>query len=212
MRMLRASAVAACALAAFPMGAQGATTIDTTGAWDGAACVWPFGYLNTATFGQVVVAPARDSRLESFTFFIKNDDTPPGGTTSTIVMRGEVYRWDGLKARGPALWESPPRSLTVGGPFEEVTFDTGGVRLKGGRPYVLFASVSKDFAANPGGPTGYEHQTCWGYTFANPYPSGGWVFQNNGDDVSQWTSRPWETFEDGTGDLAFRAMFAPRHR
>jgi hypothetical protein len=203
---------AAAFMSVVPGTALGATTIDTTSSWDGVSCVWPFGYLNTATFGQVVTVPSRDTRLDSFTFYIKNDDTPPGGTSSTIVLRGEVYAWDGTKASGRGLWESAPRSLTVSGPFEEVSFDTGGLRLKARRTYVLFASVSKDFDDNPGGPTGYEHQTCWGYTFANSYAGGGWVFQNNGDDVSQWTGSPWETFEDGTDDLAFKAEFSARGR
>ncbi len=93
--------------------------------------------------GQVVTVPSEDPVLDSFTFYIKSFGSP-----STIVLRGEVYAWDGTKATGPNRWEGPQRTLTPPSTFQEVTFNTGGVQLAAGQQYVLFASVSKDYEQN----------------------------------------------------------------
>ena len=79
------------------------TVIDTTPQADTSIC--PFGYPDTATYGQVITAPADDTQLDSFTFFMAI-------STGTVVMRGEVYAWDGQKATGPNLFESAPQTVS----------------------------------------------------------------------------------------------------
>jgi len=199
--MRRAFLLALVAFALIALAAPAAralTTIDTTGTWDGSE-VCSFGSPDTATYGQVITVPARDTVLDRFSFYFS---APAVGTT--VVFRGEVYAWDGAKATGGALWESPARTLTPprSRAFEEVTFETGGIPLVAGGQYVLFASISKDYEQN----TGF---TCWGFiNQADAYPDGGFVFENNAGDESQWTSRAWETFADRAADLAFKASFS----
>ena len=96
------------------------TTIDTMPQWNGQDYIFSFGWENTATYGQVVTAPADSAGLDSFTFMM---DVP-----KEVVFRGEVYAGDGEKANGPNLYESAPRT-TAGSGWEEVTFDTSGVRV-----------------------------------------------------------------------------------
>ena len=126
------------------------------------------------------------------------------------MFRGEVYEWDGAKASGRKLWESPPRQLTLEAHssvfYETVTFTTGGVRLNGGKRYVLFASVSKDFEKLVDPAFG-----CMGILFTHGYPGGQFVSLDNGTDESQWTTVPWSPLPDGpTWDLAFKASFSTR--
>ena len=186
-----------------PSTAQARTVIDTTGSWDGSLEVCNLGRPDTATYGQVVTVPATDTALEGFSFYLKTNVGSP-----TLVVRAEVYAWDGTKATGPNLWESSPRSVLLDVPFQEVPFVTGGVSLVSGHQYVLLASVSKDYEQNADPALG-----CWGlygphlFWEVNSYSGGGFVFENNGGDESQWTSEPWQTLGNGMSDLAFKAIF-----
>jgi hypothetical protein len=174
---------------------QAVTTIDTTPYWDGSSSVAEFGYPDTATYGQVVTAPlTSDTVLKSFSFYMNLPDT--------CTFRGYVYLWDGSKAAGSALYESPTMSTTGSGNFEEITFNTGGIALTPGYQYVLFASTSKDTGSGVG---------IWGQPQdQDVYPGSGngFVYINNGADASQWTLYNWDQNFLGTdGDLAFKATF-----
>jgi hypothetical protein len=124
------------------------------------------------------------------------------------VFRGEVYGWDGVKATGSKVWESPPRRLTLEAHFsvffDPVTFATGGVRLNGGKQYVLFVSTSKDFEKLVDPAFG-----CLGLLQHDGYAAGQFVSLDNGTDESQWTTVPWSPLSDGpTWDIAFTASFS----
>jgi hypothetical protein len=157
------------------------------------ARIGPFGHPNAATIGQVITAPANDTRLDSFTFLL---DLP-----STVIFRGEVYAWDGQKATGPNLFESAPRSTSGSNDWEEITFNTGGVELVPGQRYILFATISKDYADNVG--RGY-----WARTDA--YADGRYHFMSNGSDFDQLFRDSWMPSESDPfpTDTAFRAVFS----
>jgi len=173
------------------------TTIDTTPDWDGKTTIQAFGYPDTATYGQVVTVPVTgDNVLQSFSFYMK--------LPNTCTFRGYVYAWDGTKATGSALYESPTGATKGSGNFEEVHFETGGVAMTPGAQYVLFASTSKD-AGSGSGP--------WGAIYQDVYPGSGntFVFLNNGTDTSAWTSLSW-TVISSSYDLAFKATFVKPNR
>jgi hypothetical protein len=185
-----------------PVSASAATTIDTTGAWNGHTFVSPFGSPDTATFGQVITAPSVDTVLESFSFYMQ---AIGGAGSSTLVFRGEVYAWDGTKASGPNLWEGAPRTLTLTSTPQEVIFATGGVQLAGGQQYVLFASVSKDYEQNvPGNLSDWEF--LGEGPVPNPYPGGQFVYLSDTGDESLWTLATWGDF--GVADAVFKASFS----
>ena len=179
-------------VAAAAPAAGAATTIDTTPG-DAAICAW--GYPDTATYGQTVTAPSGDNVLRSFSFYVR--------TEGTITYRAEVYAWDGTKATGSALFESPPRTVgPTGGEFEEVETVTGGVPLTPGQQYVLFLSVSKDYESNSRGDVG-----CMRFNESSAYGGGEFRGLNDSGDESRWTSFGWSGWEPGA-DLAFKATFS----
>jgi hypothetical protein len=196
--------------------ALASTTIGNTPPWNGSPIISGFGYGQpccTATYGQTVTVPATDTRLDSFTFYVQ--------LPTNLIFRGEVYAWDPTtgnpanntsgNATGPALYESGPMHTTSYnsgfGPFEPITFNTGGIPLTAGAQYVLFFTISRDYAANAptAGIPGFA-----GITATDTYSGGDFVFINNGGDTSQWTTTPWSNLVGlGADDLAFTASFSP---
>jgi hypothetical protein len=214
--LLAGVGVAAISLATAPA-AVADTTIDTTLSWNGSTIISGFGYGQpccTATYGQTVTVPATGTWLDSFTFYVQ--------LPTNLLFRGEVYAWDPTtgnpadftsgNATGPALYESSAMHTTSYsggfGPFEAITFNTGGIHLTAGAQYVLFFTISKDYAANAptAGVAGFV-----GYIPTDAYSGGDFVFINNGGDASQWTTVPWThyaPFGIPIDDLAFKASFS----
>jgi hypothetical protein len=196
------ASVTCCALLALPAGASAATTITAEKSLDGNTnCAW--GYPDTATFGQTIVAPQGDTVLDSFTFHLTARPDPltglPPTTPATIDYRAYVYAWDGTKAVGPAVWSSGTQSVTIADfSAVPVTAETGGVELASGASYVLFFSISEEYGSNSPG-----DEVCF-VAARSDYADGAWVFQNNGGDATTWTSQSW-----GSGfDSAFSASFS----
>jgi hypothetical protein len=191
--------------------------------------------------------PATDTRLDSFTFYV---DLP-----TTLTFRGEVYRWDPTSGNhdpagspptsgnatcplgpGPTCL-APPAAVDKSGPmhttsydstagtYEPITFNTGGIALTPGAQYVLFFTISKDYAANAptAGIPGFV-----AFTPTDTYSTGDWVYINNcgpgcpptdsGGNTSLWTdpTNPWFLGVNysnypllNASDLAFTASFSP---
>lgn len=166
----------------------GATTIDTTAAWNWSSYVYSFGYTgNTPTYGQTIKVPDEETVLTSFTFYLK--------VATTVTFRGEVYAWDGTKATGSSLYESAPTHTNQGQNFEAVTFNTGLTSVISGHTYVLFATTSKDTGSGSGD---------WGYIPQDVYTDGDFVYTSK--NVSQWTTDAWSK-KPSPSDLAFQATF-----
>ena len=189
---------AACAAALTTLASGPATAAGTYKFWDGSSEVTAFGCPNTTTYGQVITIPADKHFLNKIVFSFINLNS------GSMVLRGEVYAWDGAKATGSALWEGSPRTVAFNdGVFHRFHFDTGVIAVTPGQQYVIFASIDKDFEQCQG-----DYILGWGLvTSGDVYPGGGFVYQNNGGDESQWTLTPWNTF--GGEDVAFRAELTP---
>jgi hypothetical protein len=171
-------------------------TINTYRSWDKSSSIAAFGNPNTTTYGQTITIPAGKTTLRRFNFYMGNF----AGTRGTIVMRGEVYAWDGQEATGDALWESAPVTIAYDDDaFHKVAFHTGGVAVTPGSQYVIFASVSKDFdQCTPG------YLLQWGSVPDSTYADGSFVYLNDGGVPSEWTTVPWTVYPT---DLAFKAVF-----
>jgi hypothetical protein len=184
----------------FASSAMASTTIDTTPSWNGSQVVCPFGYSNTATYGQTVTLPASDGNadLDSFTFYMAQP--------TSLLFRGEVYAWNSStdEATGPALYESSATHTTNASGFQPITFNTGGLLLTPGAQYVLFATISNDYAADSSSGSG-----CWGSIATDVYSGGSFVFTNNSGNTAAWTTKPWNVGFYGAADLAFTATFSP---
>jgi len=187
----------ACAVAfAFAaLGSSPASAISTYSKWDGAATVQPFGCPNTTTYGQVITIPKSKTHLSKFTFSWINLDS------GSLVMRGEVYAWDGQKATGSALYESRPKTISFGdGVFHKVSFRPT-VTVTPGAQYVIFASIDKDYEQCQN-----NYELAWGFIGTDVYQGGSFVYQNNSGDENQWTTTAWNSIG---GDAAFKAAVSP---
>src|ERR1043166_9713031 len=132
-----AVAFAFAALGSSPAAAKG---ISTYKSWNGSSIIEPFGCPNTTTYGQVITIPKSKTHLGKFTFSWINLNT------GSMVMRGEVYAWDGQKATGSALYESRKRTISFSdGLIHKVTFRANLVPVTPGAQYVLFGSIDKDY-------------------------------------------------------------------
>jgi len=170
---------------------------DTLGSW---------GVTDTATFGQTVTVPVGDITLKSFSFQLGGSDPAFGDIDGgPIDYKAFVYLWDGSEASGPALFDSglqtftpPPASSPASG-FTAVTF-TPNINVVAGQQYVMFLSTAGLQSGRP------DSTIEWAADLSGPYADGDFVFLNNTDDPSLWTTAGWSSF--GGPDLAFSAEFA----
>jgi hypothetical protein len=195
----RALLLATACAATFAFGAGNlafAGAISTYSSWNGSSVIEPFGCPDTTTYGQVITMPAGKTHLGKFHFSWINLDS------GSMVVRGEVYAWDGTKATGSALYESNPKTISFNdGLFHKVTFKATLVPVTPGAQYVIFASIDKDYEQCQN-----NYEVEWGFVGSDVYPGGNFVFQNNSGDESQWTATPWV---DVGADAAFKVSVSP---
>ena len=196
-KVLFSVVISSCLLLAGLGGPAHASTIDTTGAWDGASFIFPFGEPNTATYGQTFTVVGPDTVLNNFSFFVDDNENP-----DRVDFAGYVMAWDGAKATGPILYQSGMMSTTNNGGaggFEQITINTGNLALTAATQYVAFLSASDYFDGQFG-------DSIWGFINSYVYAGGSFEFHNNGDNFGLLTSQNWDSFIDG--DLAFFANFS----
>ena len=156
-------------------------TINTFKDYDQA--VGSLGCPNSTTYGETITVPAKKTRLTQFKYYMGGQ----AAAGQSMVVRGELYAWDGAKATGPAIFETAPRTIAyddVNYRFE--TFKTPGAKVKAGKQYVLFVSIDKDFESCTG-----NYGLTWGAADGSAYTGGIFVYQNNTGDESQWTGTNW---------------------
>ena len=175
-------------------------TIDTTAEWDRKWGLGQFGRIGFATIGQELTGPDEPSALTRFVFYLGSS------TESGLVdLRGELYRWNGDRAIGRSIWESDTRTVELRQDqpsFQPLSFAVDGARLKSGQRYVLFISISKDYAScdpDVGGLVGLS-------TGDDPYGGGTTVALDNKSRPKSWKQQAWRSF---AYDLAFKAWFRP---
>jgi hypothetical protein len=169
-------------------------TINTFPYWMGGS-LQPFGCRNTTTYGQTITVPDGLTHLNKFTFAWVNH------STGTMVVRAEVYAWDGSKATGLSLYEEKRTISFPDDKWHKETFEPDGIGVTPGAQYVLFASIDKDFRKCTDG-------YILGWKFVDDeYNGGAFVYQNNHGHEVKWTTEPW--IDDFVpADLAFKAFLS----
>ena len=158
-----------------------AATISTLA--DESVSISPFGLPNTAAYGQTFTLDAA-ATLNSLTFLI-ND----GG--SAISYDLHIAAWNGSMVSGASLFTSSGSTAGVAD-FAAVSSSLGDTLAAAGQ-YVAFFQATSTGSAQ------------WrGTDSAGTYDGGEFVFQNNGGNVSQWTTVNWNAF--GSRDLAFEIV------
>ena len=80
-----------------------AEDIDTYSGWDGSDNIWPCGYQNTLTYGQVFEAPSGKSSVTSFTFYLRKIDN-----SADLKYKAYIAPFDRttLKITSDPIWSS----------------------------------------------------------------------------------------------------------
>lgn len=190
-----------CAFAA--LASNPASAISTYKDWDKKAYFSDMGCGGSPTYGEIFIVPDGKHYLDKFTFSLAN--VPGEPLFSSMVVRAEVYEWDGEKAAGSGLYESEPMTISYNDEelnrvFHKVTFKPAALHLKPGGVYVFFVTTSKDHCF------GY-YVTDWGGIYPGDPYGGGKMVVFNGTNPADWTTTPWLDF--GPRDIAFRADFNP---
>lgn len=158
----------------------------------GTSSISPFADTNTATYGQTFTVGA-DNVLNSFALSLLI------GSTQSVDFQGYLYKWNGSRADGSALYTSGLQHF-AGSDEQTFSFNTGSLALTVGDKYVFFLST----AGIAGGEDGYAFMRT-----GSSYAGGDFVYMNNGDNFSDLTNRTWDTFTFAEIDAAFTATFSP---
>jgi hypothetical protein len=162
--------------------AKAKAVINTYKVWDGGSAVTPFGCPDTSTYGQTITIPAKMKKLTKFSFYM----TGQAAAGQSMVVRGEVYAWNGTMATGSAVAESAPQTIAFGdAAYHKVTFKASGA-VTPGQKYVIFASVDKDYESCTG-----DYLLTWASVDGTAYTGGDFVFQNNTGNEANWTTQAW---------------------
>lgn len=162
--------------------AKAKVIVDTDQYFDGSNAVLPFGCPDSSVYGQTILIPAKIHNITKFTFRMSGQ----AAAGQSMVVRGEVYAWNGTMATKPVA-ESKPMTIAFDNTdYNQVTFKVKGAKVKPGQEYVVFASIDKDFEDCTG-----NYTLVWGSVDGSSYADGQFVFQNNQGNEDNWTSVPW---------------------
>jgi hypothetical protein len=185
---------------ALAIGIAGPAAAQTTIGAGGGGLIQSWGKDNTQTYGQTITTPS-DNILNSFSFWLGRTSTNfPDPSNPSLSFMGYVYEWSEAMSHavGPALYTSGvfTHDATPATPFTEYTFNTGGLSLTTGSTYALFLSTSG--LAGSG-------RIQWESATGDEYAGGHFIFLNNGENTSAWTTDGWSS---QPSDLHFEATFA----
>ena len=172
--------------AALSVPAYGYDTITTLPA---TTVIYQFGVPDSSTYGQTFTVPLGNDTLVNYSFELQY------GTGASVPFEFYIAQWNGADVTGPLLYQSS-LLYAPGSGSETYTIQTM-LGLTTGQQYVAFISTSNVDRSVDG--TFYEYGS-----YAN-YTGGGFVYQNNGADSSQWTSGQWATWP--VPQSAFTANF-----
>jgi PEP-CTERM motif len=168
-----------------------ADTFNTVSAWDHSSAISSFSSEGTNTYGEEF-SSSTDFTMNNYTFYLISDPT------AHLSYTAAVYAWDPVadEATGSPLFYSPGNVLNGTGSFIAVTTDTGGLNLSAGQDYVALFTVTADDAL-----ASNTDSWEWGYLNSQTATTG-FVYFNNGTDVSALTTETWDGGSYG-GDLAW---------
>jgi hypothetical protein len=153
----------------------------------------PFGYPNTATYGELFTAPGSpNTNLADFGFWFANPVS-----NGNIVLSAYIATWTGTHAGTLLYSSSPVNYANTGEAF--LSFNTGGLSLAPGGSYVMFLSISQSYGQSFG-----EAQVDSGS--ALPGQLNGFAWFNNGSDFNELFTNSWDNY-NAFPDWAVRLDF-----
>jgi hypothetical protein len=185
-----------------PLWADAKNVVSTFPAWDGGSVFAQMGEQPSvpgteATWGQTITPPPATPFLTKFAVSLSDS---PVVEPDPLVFRGYLMEWNGTRATGPILYESP--TLTADGmahgEFRRIDMNGIDLALDPGKSYVFFISCSALF-------DGVDSEAGVAGMPADNYPGGHLVTLNNQNDVAAWTTANWS--QTGAWDMTFEAVF-----
>jgi hypothetical protein len=150
-----------------------------------------------ATWGQTLTAPITAPILKQFSVSLSDS---PAFEPDPLKFRGYLMEWNGTRALGTILYQSPTQTADGMSHGEFRRFDMGPIdqKLDPAKEYVFFISCSMLF----------DGVDSWAYvagSAADNYPGGYLVTLNNQNNASMWTNTDWQI--TGQWDMTFEAIF-----
>ena len=200
-------------------GVAGASTIGTTGSWDGSFFLYAYTEVDPVAIGQTFrLNSGDDSTLNSVTFFM--DDSSGGDHTWAIDFEFSIFEWATDRITGSSLYDSGTVTTQLQPDFETFTFDVGGIELNTDTDYVFFfSSANFSDAWSEWVCTSYLFGTCVsgymapgggsghvGLIDGDAYANGGTVFMLNVANPAMLSGSAWDQLSN---DLAFTMELSP---
>ena len=178
-------------LLCFSTVSEAITVFDTTPFWNGTSTSGPIaaGPGLSRAFGQTFVAPATDTVLDSFSFFLES--------SLPVEYSGVVMQWDADRVIGPVLYRQTLLASSSLSPISGVNFVTGGLPLAAGDEYVTFIET----------PSG-DANLRFGLVFDDRFAEGVLLGAPWGATFEQLSTLPWIDRFPNPSDAAFTAVFS----
>ena len=172
---------------------------DTTyNNFNGYSDYWfPFGYPNTATYGELFTSPNNaDHNLASFSFYMGSPFL-----SGNIITGAYIATWTGSMA-GTLLYSAGPINYDNLG-NEQITINTGGLALNQNAQYVMFLSISQFYGQSTG-----EAYVSQGTSISG---LNGFVYNNNAGNFNALFTTAWNgpLSPDWAVNLHFNAVPEP---
>lgn len=87
--------------------------------------------------------PTSDDPLQRFAFLIETYDDP-------VSVSAEILQWDEASRTGTPIWSSAPPVERTNRQLQMLAFETGGVQLDKGRPYLLLVHLKSETGKGAG--------------------------------------------------------------
>jgi len=155
----------------------------------------PFGYPNTATYGEVFTTPSSDNILSSFSFFMGSQYAP-----GDIITGAYIATWTGTHA-GVLVYDSGSFDYPNTGDAQ-LTWNPN-VTLNTNSQYVMFLSISKFYGQSSGEAYVSQGSQINGLN--------GFVYNNNSGDFNSLFTTNWSgpLTPDWAVDLQFTSVPEP---
>ncbi len=156
----------------------------------------PFGYPNTATYGELFTAPNNsDTNLSSFSFYMGSPNAE-----GNIVTGAYIATWNGSMA-GTLLYDSGSFNYDNNG-NEQLTWSPN-ITLNPGQQYVMFLSISNFYGQSSG-----EANVSAGSSIDG---LNGFVYNNSAGDFNSLFNTAWSgpLSPDWAVDLEFNSVPEP---
>jgi hypothetical protein len=148
-----------------------ADSIDTLSSWNGTGGAGPLGEGWTGAdwsannFAQTFKIKSSDAKLNAISFGIMNYAPKYSSSNQFCEFDVSIFKWDGSKPTGSALYKSNPVMSTIGSAWAVLNVPLGDVLVKRDLQYIAIFDATPYL-------DGIESYAVFSATYPNTYPDG----------------------------------------